>query len=439
MAVDSSFIRPDPSPCGEGSSILDSDIIEVVKRDFSFDITATDANYPLMRTGVIHTPHGNIITPNFNLVGTFGAVRFMSPDDMHAVHAQVMLSNGYHLLRRATVISASGGLAKWSGWNGPTFTDSGGFQVMSLGSGLGKVISMDIASGSHPEKLTETDERLAQVDDEGVTFRDPFSSRIIKFTPELSIQTQHKIGADVMMSFDELTDIADTREYNQRALERTRRWALRGLKEHIRQTELRAGRPYQALYGVLQGSYYLDLRAKAARDISNMNVGGWDFDGFGLGGVLTKQNLADILRIMCEILPAQKPRHLLGLSHPDDIFTGVENGADTFDCVAPTREGRHGRIYTMSGNYNLKKSEYKDDERILMGGCDCPTCMAGYTRASLRSLLKSSGRADHAKAYNLLSMHNVRFITRLTENIREAIAGGYYDEFKQNFMAQYYS
>ena len=390
-----------------------------------------------MRTGIIHTPHGDVVTPNFNLVGTYGSVRFMSPDDMRKVHTQVMLSNGYHLYRRATVISASGGLAKWSGWNGPTFTDSGGFQVMSLGSGLGKVISMDIASGNHPEKLTETDDRLARVDDEGVVFRDPYNSRIIKFTPELSIQTQHKIGADVMMSFDELTDIADTYDYNERALERTRRWALRGLREHIRQTELRSSRPYQALYGVLQGSYYLDLRAKAARDISSMNIDGWGFDGFGLGGVLTKQNLPDILRTMCEILPSEKPRHLLGLSHPDDIFVGVENGADTFDCVAPTREGRHGRIYTLDGNYNLKKSDYKNDEHILMEGCDCPTCTAGHTRAELRALLKSSDRADHARAYNLLSMHNVRFITRLTEQIRTAIADDYYDELKREFMQRY--
>ena len=390
-----------------------------------------------MRTGIIHTPHGDVVTPNFNLVGTYGSVRFMSPDDMRKVHTQVMLSNGYHLYRRATVISASGGLAKWSGWNGPTFTDSGGFQVMSLGSGLGKVISMDIASGNHPEKLTETDDRLARVDDEGVVFRDPYNSRIIKFTPELSIQTQHKIGADVMMSFDELTDIADTYDYNERALERTRRWALRGLREHIRQTGLRSSRPYQALYGVLQGGYYLDLRAKAARDISSMNIDGWGFDGFGLGGVLTKQNLPDILRTMCEILPPEKPRHLLGLSHPDDIFVGVENGADTFDCVAPTREGRHGRIYTLDGNYNLKKSDYKNDEHILMEGCDCPTCTAGHTRAELRALLKSSDRAEHARAYNLLSMHNVRFITRLTEQIRTAITDGYYDEFKREFVQRY--
>ena len=410
-----------------------------MQRNFSFEIVSQpNPNHPLMRAGIIHTPHGDIKTPNFNLVGTHGHVKFISPDDMWTIHAQVMLSNGYHLFRRATVISATGGLAKWSGWNGPTFTDSGGFQVMSLGSGLGKVVSMDMVDDNDESKLREPDERMALVDDEGVEFRDPYSARIIKFTPELSIETQHKIGADIMMSFDELTNISDTYDYNVRALERTRRWAERGLREHIRQTALRKDRPYQALYGVLQGGYYLDLRAKAARDISSMTVDGEGFDGFGLGGVLTKQDLPSILTTMCEILPNDKPRHLLGLSHPDDIFVGVETGSDTFDCVAPTREARHGRIYAMDGNFNLKRSEYKDDDNLLDKDCDCPTCQAGHTKAELRALLKSSDIADHAKAYNLLSIHNARFIIRLCEQIRQAIIDGYYDEYKQSFVKRYY-
>lgn len=411
----------------------------MMKRDFSFEIVSdVCSQHPLMRAGIIRTPHGDIRTPNFNVVGTHGEVKFLPPSDMRNIGAQVMLSNGYHLLRRATVISASGGLAKWSGWDGPTFTDSGGFQVMSLGSGLGKVISMDVADANDESKLREPDERLARVDDEGVLFRDPYNSRIIKFTPELSIEVQHKIGADVMMSFDELTNISDTYDYNVRALERTRRWAIRGLREHIRQTELRKNRPYQALYGVLQGGYYLDLRAKAAKDISSMTVDGEGFDGFGLGGVLTKQDLPSILTTMCEILPNDKPRHLLGLSHPDDIFVGVETGSDTFDCVAPTREARHGRIYTMDGNFNLKKSEFKDDERVLDNECDCPTCRDGHSRAELRALLKSGDLSDHAKAYNLLTIHNVRFIVRLCEQIRQAIIDGYYDEYKRNFCDRYY-
>ncbi|MDO4271963.1 MAG: tRNA guanosine(34) transglycosylase Tgt [Candidatus Saccharibacteria bacterium] len=411
-----------------------------MKRDFSFDIVARGgADTPLARAGIIHTPHGNIMTPTFNVVGTHAEVKFVSPTDLATTGAQVMLSNGYHLHHRATVISASGGLAGYSGWNRPTFTDSGGFQVMSLGSGLGKVVSMAQSDADVSERLREPDERLALVDDEGVEFRDPFSGRIIKFTPELSIATQHKIGADVMMSFDELTNISDTYDYNVRALERTRRWAERGLREHIRQTALRTGKPYQALYGVLQGAYFLDLRAKAARDISTMNIDGWDFDGFGLGGALEKDNLAEIIRVMNEILPEDKPRHLLGLSHPDDIFDGVDNGCDTFDCVAPTREARHGRIYTLDGNYNLKRSEFIADERVLMDGCDCTTCRAGHSRAELRALLKSSSLDDHVKAYNLLSIHNIRFIVRLMEQIRSSIIDGSYFSFRDNWKARYYS
>lgn len=409
-----------------------------MQRDFSFEIVSpVDGELPLMRAGVIHTPHGDVRTPNFNVVGTMGYVRFMPPDDLRAVGGQVMLSNGYHLYRQSTEISALGGLAKWSGWDGPTFTDSGGFQVMSLGSGLGKVVSMDQADADNANRLQEPDERMALVDDEGVEFRDPYSGRIIKFTPEISIATQHRIGADVMMSFDELTNISDTYDYNARALERTRRWAERGLREHIRQTALREGRPYQALYGVLQGGFYPDLRAKAAKDISAMNVDSWDFDGFGLGGALSKENLREILTVMCEILPVDKPRHLLGLSHPDDIFVGVETGSDTFDCVAPTREARHGRIYALDGNYNLKRSEFKDDERVLDAECDCSTCRAGHTRSELRALLKSPELDDHVRAFNLLSMHNVRFTIRLCEQIREAIISGCYRSFKNEFCRRY--
>lgn len=410
-----------------------------MKRDFGFRIVARGSGeFPLMRAGIIHTPHGDIKTPTFNVVGTHADVKFMPPTDMHADNVQVMLSNGYHLFRRATVISAAGGLAKYSGWGGPTFTDSGGFQVMSLGSGLGKVISMDKRDTNDESKLVEKDERLALVDDEGVEFRDPFSSRIIKFTPELSIATQHKIGADVMMSFDELTNIADTYEYNQRALERTRRWAIRGLQEHIRQTALRSDRPYQALYGVLQGGYWQDLREKAARDLTDMNIDGEYFDGFGLGGALEKDNLGDIIRWMTTILPENKPRHLLGLSKPDDIFIGVENGTDTFDCVAPTREARHGRVYALDGNYNLKRAEFTSDDRVLDAECDCPTCQAGHTRAELRALLKSPVYDDHPKAYNLLTVHNVRFIIRLTEQIRQSIINGNYREFRDKWSLRYY-
>lgn len=411
----------------------------MLKRDFSFQIIAKgDDDFPLMRAGIIKTPHGEIKTPTFNVVGTMGEVRFMSPKDLRDVKAQVMLSNGYHLLRRAVVISSSGGLAQWNNWQGPTFTDSGGFQVMSLGSGLGKIVSMEQKDAMISERLTKKEERLAIVDDEGVEFRDPFSSRIVKFTPELSIKTQHQIGADVMMSFDELTNISDSYEYNIESLERTRKWAERGLKEHIKQTKIRSERPYQALYGVLQGGYWQDLRQKAARDISAMQVDGEGFDGFGLGGSLEKENLGQILSWMTAILPENKPRHLLGLSKPDDIFVGVENGADTFDCVAPTREARHGRVYTICGDINLKRAEFSNDDQPLDRSCDCPTCKQGLSKMELRAMLKSRTDDVRAQAFRLLSMHNVRFIIRLTENIRQAIIHGNYKDYKNSFMTSYY-
>ena len=408
-------------------------------KDFSFEITArAGAEFPLARAGVIKTPHGDIQTPTFTVVGTHAEVKSLPPDNLRSIGVQAVLSNGYHLLRRAVMIDASGGLAEFSGWQGPTLTDSGGFQVMSLGSGLGKIVSMDQKDEMIAERLTRKEERLALVDDEGVEFRDPFSSRIIKFTPEMSIATQHKLGADVMMAFDELTSISDTYEYNVEALERTRLWAERSLREHARQTAMRPDRPYQALYGVLQGGHWQDLREKAARDLAAMSIETQEFDGFGLGGAFEKETLGETLSWMTRILPENKPRHLLGLSKPDDIFAGVENGADTFDCVAPTREARHGRIYTLDGDINLKRAEFKDDERLLDEECDCPTCTTGMTRASLRAKLKSPDLDKKAEALTLLSQHNVRFIIRLTEQIRAALENGTFTELRASWLRRYY-
>lgn len=407
-----------------------------MKPDFSFKIVARHGE--LARAGVISTPHGEIPTPAFITVGTHAEVKFLTPDDLRAIGAPAMLSNGYHLLRRATMIDASGGLAEYNGWRGPTMTDSGGFQVMSLGSGLGKIVSMDKKDEEIAERAARKEDRLALVDDEGVEFRDPFSSRIVKFTPEISIATQHKIGADVMMAFDELTSISDSYEYNVEALERTLKWAERSLREHGRQTAMRSGKPYKALYGVLQGGHWRDLREKAARDLSAMRVDDREFDGFGLGGAFEKEILGEILAWMTAILPAEKPRHLLGLSKPDDIFAGVANGADTFDCVAPTREARHGRIYNLDGDINLKRAEFAHDQSVLDTECDCPTCQENISRAELRKLLKSADQSERALAFSRLSAHNVRFIIRLTEEIRASIIDGTFAEFRDAWLARYY-
>lgn len=379
----------------------------------------------LGRAGVIKTAHGEIKTPAFMVVGTSGEVRFISMPELQEVGAQAMLSNGYHLRRRAEEIAEAGGLAKWSGWHGATLTDSGGFQVMSLGSGLGKVVSMEREKG-----ITNTahKERLAKVSEAGVDFVDPFDGQPDFIGPEESMQIQCGIGADIHMAFDELTSLADSYEYNVEALARTERWAERSLAEHKKHRDRLGYR--QNLYGVLQGGRWEDLRRATARKLGQM-----DFDGYGLGGAFLKEDLGNILRWCNEELPEHKPRHLLGLSHPDDIFIGVEMGADTFDCVAPTREARHGKIYTTTGNFNLRK--FRDSEELLEAGCDCATCRAGWTRGALRALWRSGEIQQKEQYYNLASIHNVRFIVRLAEQIRAEILKGDFYAFRDDFLKKY--
>lgn len=393
--------------------------------DFHFEITHKIPG-KLGRAGIIHTPHGEIKTPAFMTVGTQGYVRFVSSEQLQEIGAQAMLSNGYHLRRKSYKIAEEGGLSKWSDWHGPTLTDSGGFQVMSLGSGLGKVVSMDKDRG-----VTNTahKERLAHVTEQGVNFTDPFDGQPDFIGPEESMQIQCCIGADIHMAFDELTSLADDYDYNVEALARTERWAKRSLDEHIKLRDALGYR--QSLYGVLQGGRWEDLRRSTAKKLGKM-----PFDGYGLGGAFLKEDLSEILRWCNEELPENKPRHLLGLSHPDDILNGAEMGADTFDCVAPTREARHGKIYTKYGDINLRK--FKDSSLLLDEDCDCPTCKAGYTRGELRDLWRSGDGELKSKFYTLASVHNLHFIIRLTEQIREAIQNDTFTEFKQEFLKNYY-
>lgn len=402
----------------------------------------------LGRAGVIKTAHGEIKTPAFMTVGTTGYVRFVSAEDLHSLGAQAMLSNGYHLRRKSPKIADAGGLANWrpedsdnqelrldgisnQPWLGPTITDSGGFQVMSLGSGLGKVVSME-----KERNITNTahKERLAHVSEKGVEFIDPFDGQPDFIGPEESMQIQCRIGADIHMAFDELTSLADTYEYNIEAMARTERWAKRSLAEHIKHRDDLGYR--QNLYGVLQGGRWEDLRRATAKNLGKMSVNGVEFDGFGLGGAFLKETLGDILRWCNEELPFDKPRHLLGLSHPDDILIGAEMGADTFDCVAPTREARHGKIYTRDGSLNLRK--FRDVGSTLDQGCDCATCRAGWTLGSLRAMWRSGDTEQKHKFYRLASIHNLRFIVRLTEEIRAAILEDSFDQYKRDFLRRYY-
>ncbi|MFM8751957.1 MAG: tRNA guanosine(34) transglycosylase Tgt [Actinomycetota bacterium] len=386
------------------------------------------------RSGEIVTPHGVIKTPAFIPVGTKATVKSVLPDSVEEVNAQAVLANAYHLYLQPgpDVLDEAGGISKFMNWSGPTFTDSGGFQVMSLGVGFKKVIDMGGDSLNSDDVIAEKRERLAKVDDDGVTFKSHLDGSMHRFTPEISMQVQHKIGADIMFAFDELTTLHNTRKYQERSLERTRLWALRCLDEHKRLTDERSTKPYQALFGVLHGAQFEDLRRKAAKDLGSMQSSGIEFDGFGLGGALDKSMLGTIVSWMTEELPSNKPRHLLGIGEPADLFAGVENGADTFDCVAPTREARTSAVYSPTGRFNVSNGSYRRDYSPIDESCTCYTCK-NYSRAYLNHLF----RAKEILGSTLATIHNLHFIISLVDQMRKSIDEGQFFEFKEEFLSRY--
>lgn len=382
----------------------------------------------LARTGTITTPHGSIETPAFIPVGTRAAMRAITTDQLSGTGAQAMLVNAYHLYLRPghDVVDAAGGVQKFANWQGPTFSDSGGFQVMSLGVGFKKVVDM---TGDRAENVTKKKEKLAWIDNDGVTFKSHLDGSLHKFTPELSMQIQHGIGADITFAFDELTTLHHSREYQEESLrERTHPWAERSLAEHQRLNEERSHRPPQALYGVVQGADYEDLRRECAKFL-----GGMDFDGYGLGGALRKEQIGEITRWMNEELPENKPRHMLGISEPDDIFACIENGADTFDCVSPARVARNGALYTRHGRVNVTRAQFKQDFTAFDSECDCYTCQ-NYTSAYLHHLFN----VDEILGKTLATIHNERFIVRLVDDIRESIKTGDFYKFRDELLTGYY-
>jgi queuine tRNA-ribosyltransferase len=382
----------------------------------------------MARTGLISTPHGDIHTPAFIPVGTKATVKALLPETVRDLGAQAVLANAYHLYLQPGpgIIEEAGGLAAFMHWTGPTFTDSGGFQVLSLGAGFKKVLAMD--SGQRDDEvIAEGKQRLAHVDDDGVTFRSHLDGSEHRFTPEVSMQVQAAIGADIIFAFDELTTLNNTRDYQDLSLERTRRWAERCLAEH---EQLRSPtRPYQALFGVIQGAQYEDLRRKAARDLGAM-----PFDGFGIGGAIEKRNLTDIVSWVTEELPDDRPRHLLGIGEPGDLFAGVAAGADTFDCVAPSREARNSAVYSRSGRFNLLTSAHRRAFEPIDADCDCYTC-THYTRAYLHHAFK----AKEMIASTLATIHNIRFTVRLVDMMRVAIAHGDFEALREEFLGRYYA
>ncbi|BAX95595.1 Queuine tRNA-ribosyltransferase [Mycobacteroides stephanolepidis] len=393
------------------------------------------------RAGVIHTPHGDIHTPAFIAVGTKATVKAVLPETMAALGAQAVLANAYHLYLQPgpDIVDEAGGLGAFMNWPGPTFTDSGGFQVLSLGSGARKVMAMDVNRARSDDVMGslgggKKKDKLAHVDDDGVTFTSYLDGSTHRFTPEVSMQIQHQLGADIIFAFDELTTLINTREYQEDSVQRTHEWAQRCLDEHEKLTRERADKPYQALFGVVQGAQYEDLRRRAARGLESLvSEEGRGFDGYGIGGALEKQNLGTIVGWVTSELPEHKPRHLLGISEPDDLFAAVAAGADTFDCVSPSRVARNAAVYTRDGRVNITGSKYRRDFTPIDAECDCYTC-THYTRAYMHHLFK----AKEILASTLATIHNERFTIGLVDRIRAGIMDGHFEELREETLGRYY-
>lgn len=400
-----------------------------MKKPFYFEVK-NRLEGTLARSGVIHTPHGDIKTPAFIVVGTKANVKTLVPEQVAAVHAQAVLGNAYHLYLQPghELIEKAGGIGRFMNWAGPTFTDSGGFQVLSLGSGFKKVLAMT-TDVDEEIAIAKKGSRHAWVDEDGVLFKSHLDGSRHKFTPELSMQIQHGIGADITFAFDELTSLIDPYEYQVESLARTHRWADRSLAEVKRLRKAHPDRAYQALFGVLQGANYEDLRKQTARFMAER-----DFDGYGIGGALEKDQMAEIIGWVNGILPEDRPRHLLGISEPDDIFAAIEQGIDTFDCVSPTRVARNGAAYTYFGRINMRGAKYIEDFSPVIEGCECYTCQ-NYSRAYINHLI----RANETLAGTLLSIHNEYFIIKLVDDIRSSIEDGSFYELRDRWLADYYS
>jgi queuine tRNA-ribosyltransferase len=457
----------------------------------------------LGRAGEIETVHGTIETPAFVAVGTKATVKALTPEQLKEIGAQVVLGNTYHLYLQPgdEIVKKAGGLGKFMNWSGPTMTDSGGFQVFSLGAAYGKGISkVDRINGRRVSPSAceipcdETFPTLVKIQEDGVSFKSHLDGSTHHFTPEKSIQIQHNLGADIIFAFDECTSPTEDLKYQKEALERTHRWAERSLAEHLKlcyeekasfagslsphargalplgpsACETPRNRTFSsspALFGIVQGGRDENLRKESAQVISSLN-----FDGFGIGGSFTKKDISKAVKWVNEILPEEKPRHLLGIGEPEDLLMGIENGVDLFDCVAPTRMGRNGTLYTNRGKIIITNAKYRNDFGPVEKGCGCYVCSAQkdsltgslsapvgaalplgpsacetprsrtfcasrYSRAYLAHLFRSK----EILAATLASIHNLTFIVRLVQGARQAILDGKYSQFKQKFLAKYHS
>jgi queuine tRNA-ribosyltransferase len=382
------------------------------------------------RAGRLETKHGTILTPAFVSVGTKASVKALTPEQILETGAQVVLANTYHLYLEPgdERVKKFGGLHQFMNWHGPMMTDSGGFQVFSLGAAYGKELSKITKFTDPAQMLAERSQdyegpKLAQVGSDGVSFRSHHDGSLHYITAEKSIDIQHNLGADIIFAFDECTSPNEDLRYQEEALERTHRWAERSLHYH----KSKPNAEYQALFGIVQGGRDEGLRKRSAEFI-----GGLDFDGFGIGGSFAKEDMETAVKWVNEILPKEKPRHLLGIGEPEDLIMGVENGIDLFDCVAPTRNGRGGTLYTSRGKINIKGADYREDMGPIDEECECSVCK-NYTRAYLCHLY----RAHEMLGGTLGSLHNLYFIINVVKKMREAILAGTFPSFKREFLDKY--
>ncbi|HZW29032.1 MAG TPA: tRNA guanosine(34) transglycosylase Tgt [Trueperaceae bacterium] len=407
---------------------------------FGFEVTLSRGR---ARLGVLTTPHGRVLTPAFVAVGTQATVKSLAPEAVMATGTQLIFANTYHLYLRpgADVVAAHGGLHRFMNFPRPMLTDSGGFQVFSLGAslehGVGKVAS--IFPGEATRAPKPSGKGLVKVREDGVEFRSHVDGSTHLFTPERSIELQRQLGADIVLAFDECTSPLHDEAYTEASMERTHRWAVRSLEAFAGSAPLHGYR--QALYGIVQGGAFRRLRERSAAFVASL-----PFDGIAVGGNLGKghDEMNQVLDWTEPLLPPEKPRHLLGIGDVAGVFAAVERGMDTFDCVMPTRSARSGALLTLTGDggeasakrgvnarhrINIYNARFARDLRPVEEGCDCYTC-AHYTRAYLRHLFK----ADEQLGQQLATVHNLRFMARLLERIREALAEDRFAELKREVL-----
>jgi tRNA-guanine transglycosylase, queuosine-34-forming len=379
-------------------SNFNNDKINSMKKGFYLEILHVDKNCGA-RYGILHTPHGDVEVPMFMPVGTVGSVKTLTPEELYAMHSGVILANTYHLHLRPgeDIVDKAGGIQKFMNYKGPMLTDSGGFQVFSLA-------------------------KTRDIKEEGVTFKSHLNGDKIFFSPEIVIGIEEKIGADIIMSFDECIPYPATYKYAKDSTERTLRWAARGKAVHKRDD--------QALFGIVQGGDYEDLRTMCAQELVKM-----DFDGYSIGGTSIgepKEKCFEMIDYAIKYLPSDKPRYLMGVGSLDYMLEGVAKGIDMMDCVLPTRIARHGTLMTHNGRVNIKNEKYKEDFSPLDSECDCYTCK-NYTKAYLRHLYVS----EEQLAQRLLSIHNLRFLISIMEGAREAIKEDRFLEYKDEVLKKY--